>query len=253
MVEPQFKKRFDALPEIGSVVVLDGDEGKHAASVRRMRVGEAIALTDGRGAQVRGSVSAVAPKSISIKVESAERVAEPALRIRLVQALAKGDRDELAVQAATELGAIAVTPWQAERSISRWDEAKAVKGRDRWQVICDEAGKQAIRVWFPVVEPLVTTEALATYIRNRDFGTVLVLDPTSTKGLSQAVEGITADASIREVTLVVGPEGGISETELEQFEAAGAIRVHLGSDILRTSTAGMAAIAVINAANGTYR
>jgi 16S rRNA (uracil1498-N3)-methyltransferase len=253
MVEPVFKKAFVELPTVGQLVVLDGDEGKHAASVRRMRVAEAIALTDGHGIRVRGSVTEVSAKSVTVEVISAEREPQSCLVLRLVQALAKGDRDELAVQAATELGASRITPWQAERSISRWDATKASKGQDRWQSIADEAGKQATRSWFPEVEPLVTTETLARYVRNRDFGQVLVLDLTATLGLSEAVDNLATADDQTAVTVVVGPEGGISTGELEALEAAGAIRVHLGSDILRTSTAGLAAISVINAAFGIYR
>ena len=248
MVEALFKKAFASEPKVGDLVTLDGDEGKHAVSVRRIRKGEAIALTDGYGLKVHGSVTDLQSKSLQLVVEEVERVAEPNLRLRLVQALAKGDRDELAIQAATELGATFVTPWQAERSVSRWNEEKAIKGRERWQSICDEAGKQSLRARFAQVEPLVGTNVLANYISNRDFGTVLVLDPTATTGLSDAIgsaEGI--------VTVVVGPEGGISDAEIAQLEAAGAKRVHLGSDILRTSTAGMAAIAVINSVAGIYR
>lgn len=250
MVEPLFKKAFTAAPVVGQTITLDGDEGKHAASVRRLRVGEAVVLCDGLGTKAHGSVAALASKSIDVLVERVEVVAEPKLRVRLIQALAKGDRDELAIQAATELGAYAVTPWQAERSISRWDAAKAAKGQERWQVICDEAGKQALRAWFAKVEALTTSEQLVSAIAAGSLGQVLVLDPTAKVGLSSAlsVQNLAA-----EVSIVVGPEGGISETELVEFEKAGATRVHLGNDILRTSTAGVAAIAVINSSLGVYR
>lgn len=249
MVEPLFKKVFPEPPVAGQVLQLDGDEGKHAASVRRMRVGEAIVLCDGQGTKAHGSVTRVDAKAVEVKVERVEMTALPATKVRLVQALAKGDRDELAIQAATELGALIVTPWQADRSVSRWDAAKANKGRERWQSICDEAAKQSLRAHFPLVEEVVSSAELAKAVEQGLTGKTLVLDPTAATGLESAIDGLS-DA---EITFIVGPEGGISDAELDKFEAAGAVRVHLGSDILRTSTAGMAAIAVLNTKRGSYR
>lgn len=244
MVEPLFIKNFSRVPNVGDEVILDGDEGKHAASVRRMRAGEAIALTNGKGLRVRGIVSLVAPKSLGVNVTSVDQETQPDLAITLVQALAKGDRDELAIQAATELGATAVIPWQAERSISRWDEAKAAKGKVRWQVICDEAAKQSLRSFMPQVAGIVSSKQLSELASS--FDRVLVLDPTAPEGISSlgAVSG--------SIAIVVGPEGGIDESELAQLEQAGAQRVRLGESILRTSTAGVVAIAALQAAAGYF-
>jgi 16S rRNA (uracil1498-N3)-methyltransferase len=244
MVEPLFRKDFAVAPNIGDTVELGGDEGKHAAAVRRMRVGEGIQLTDGRGLRVRGLVTEVLPKSLKISVSSANHEPKDQLELVLVQALAKGDRDELAIQAATELGVSAVISWQAERSISRWDAAKAAKGQARWQVICDEAAKQSLRVWHPRVEALVTSEQLVARIG--EFAQVLVLDPTAEAGI--------AGVSIKpgKVAIVVGPEGGIDDSELAAFEKAGAQRVRLGEPILRTSTAGVVAISAIQTVSGYF-
>jgi 16S rRNA (uracil1498-N3)-methyltransferase len=244
MVEPLFRKEFPVAPKPGDMVELGGDEGKHAASVRRMRVGEGIQLTDGRGLRVRGQVAEVLPKSLKISVTGSENESKDQLELVLVQALAKGDRDELAIQAATELGVSAVISWQAERSISRWDAAKAAKGQARWQVICDEAAKQSLRVWHPRVEPLVTSQELTARIG--EFAQVLVLDPTAEVGI--------ASVSVKpgKIAIVVGPEGGIDETELAAFEKAGALRVRLGEPILRTSTAGVVAIAAIQTVSGYF-
>jgi 16S rRNA (uracil1498-N3)-methyltransferase len=244
MVEPLFRKEFSVAPKPGDVVELGGDEGKHAASVRRMRVGEGIQLTDGRGLRVRGQVAEVLPKSLKISVTGSANEPKDQLELVLVQALAKGDRDELAIQAATELGVSAVISWQAERSISRWDAAKAAKGQARWQVICDEAAKQSLRVWHPRVEPLVTSQELTARIG--EFAQVLVLDPTAEVGI--------ASVSVKpgKIAIVVGPEGGIDETELAAFEKAGALRVRLGEPILRTSTAGVVAIAAIQTVSGYF-
>jgi 16S rRNA (uracil1498-N3)-methyltransferase len=244
MVEPLFKKKFSVAPSEGSCVELDAEEAKHAISVRRMRVDEAIQLTDGRGLRVKGFVSEVRPKSLMVKVATVTQEQSPVTEITLVQALAKGDRDELAIQAATELGIMRVIPWQAERSISRWDAAKAARGQVRWQVICDEAAKQSLRVWHPRVEPLADSGALTKSFA--EFDQVFVLDPTASQGLA------SQKAFSSKIAVVVGPEGGIDESELSLFEAAGAIRVGLGDSILRTSTAGVAAISVIQAAMGRF-
>jgi 16S rRNA (uracil1498-N3)-methyltransferase len=243
MVEPLF--RYNEPLVAGQNVQLTGPEGHHAAAVRRLRVGEAIALTNGRGLKARGVVSAVGPKQLTASIQTVETIELPAVTFSLIQAVAKGDRDELAIQAATELGASKVVPWQAERSISKWD-GKEQKNRERWQQIVDEAAKQALRAWFPEVLPVHTSKTLAKQI-SESAGTFLVLDPTSPLSLNQ-VELSTSG----EVALIVGPEGGISEAELSLFESAGAQRVHLGSGILRTSTAGMAAIAVLAAKSGYW-
>jgi 16S rRNA (uracil1498-N3)-methyltransferase len=174
----------------------------------------------------------------------------------LVQALAKGDRDELAIQAATELGVDEVVPWQAARSVSRWvpasggarpqDGAKAAKGIARWQTIVREAGKQAHRAWMPQVTGVVTTAGLAA--RAAD-SRMLVLEPTAADRLT----GIRFDpADTRDILLVVGPEGGIAPEELEALRDAGAFVVALGDTVLRTSTAGPAALAIIAAALGRW-
>ena len=223
---------------VGSVVVLLGEDAKHAVTVARTRVGERLSIGNGRGLIVSGPVTAVAPGELSLLVEAAREEPRPAPELWLVQALAKGDRDELAVQAATELGASGVIPWSAERSVTRWDAAKAEKGRARWEAIVREASKQSIRAWVPSVEPLHTPKQLSA------LETVLVLDPTATTPLT-TVE-LPESGSIH---LVVGPEGGISERE---FELIGGVRVRLGAEVLRTSTAGPAALAVLNARLGRW-
>ena len=238
MVLPLFTKDFNALPTEDSIVVLDGVEGKHAATVRRMRAGEGIQLTNGAGMRIVGEVVSAAEQRLEIRVSTATFEPKPTPELILIQALAKGDRDELAIQAATELGVAAVIPWQAERSISRWEGSKIAKGVERWQTIVTEAAKQALRVYTPVVELPVTTKQLVGLVSN--FTSVLVLDPTAVERLSQ-----TELPGAGSVAIVVGPEGGINEHELSVLQQAGAVRVRLGEEILRTSTAGMAAIAAL--------
>jgi 16S rRNA (uracil1498-N3)-methyltransferase len=211
-----------------------------------MRVGEGIQLSDGKGLRVRGQVSALGNSTLTVSVESVVQESAPEVGLTIIQALAKGDRDELSIQAATELGCWGVVPWQAERSISKWEGAKIAKSVDRWQTIVSEAAKQSLRVFEPIVAQPIGSKQLVASVKEYDL--VLVLDPTATKGLGSLV----LDDTQKSVAIVVGPEGGISDHELEALEDAGAVRVHLGEPILRTSTAGVAAIAVIQSKLGLW-
>lgn len=224
----------------GEDVVLSGAEAHHAATVRRVRVGETVTVGDGRGAWITGECVTVARREVVVRVAARDDIPPARPRLVLVQALAKGDRDELAIQAATELGVDEIVPWQAARSVSRWDAAKAVKGRDRWAGIVREAAKQAHRAWVPDVAELVTTRQAAARAARSD---VLVLEPTAATPLTR--RQLSHD---RDLVLVVGPEGGIAPEELDLFTDAGATLVRLGETVLRTSTAGPAALAVVSAA-----
>jgi 16S rRNA (uracil1498-N3)-methyltransferase len=237
MVEPLFHKD-NLIAVVGSTIELDGPEGKHAVQVRRMRAGEAIQLSDGQGVRARGSVVEVAGSSLKLIVEEVVTEELPPRQITLVQALAKGDRDELAIQAATELGVTAVIPWQAVRSISRWDGPKQAKGQARWQQIVSEAAKQSLRAFTPNVSSIVDTNQLG--LRVKDFDVVLVLDTTATEQLSEL-----SIPKVGKLAIVVGPEGGIDQGELEMLQNSGAKLVSLGANVLRTSTAGPALIAAL--------
>jgi 16S rRNA (uracil1498-N3)-methyltransferase len=228
---------------VGDVVSLTGAEAKHAAVVRRLRVGEAVTVGDGAGVWLTGVAEEVSPSLVEVRVEQRAEHPAPSPRIVLVQALAKGDRDELAVQAACELGVDEIVPWQAGRSVSRWEGPKAVKGRERWATIVREAAKQAHRAWVPEVTAPVSTAQLAERTASQR---VLLLDPSASVRLSE----IEPDG--RDLVLVVGPEGGISDEELSRLSDAGAERVLLGDTVLRTSTAGPAAIAVLSVALGRW-
>ena len=139
------------------------DRAKHAAVVRRLRVGEAITVGDGAGVWLSGVAEEVSPSRVEVRVSVRSEEPAPHPRIVLAQALAKGDRDELAVQAACELGVDEIVPWQASRSVSRWEGPKAVKGRERWSTIVREAAKQAHRAWVPEVSPPATTADPVSY------------------------------------------------------------------------------------------
>lgn len=227
----------------GDLVSLTGAEAKHAAVVRRLRVGESVTVGDGAGVWLTGVAEEVSPSRVEVRVSSRSEEPAPNPRIVLVQALAKGDRDELAVQAACELGVDEIIPWQASRSVSRWEGPKAVKGRERWSTIVREAAKQAHRAWVPEVSPPATTADLASRASSQRL---LLLDP----GASTRLSDLEPDG--RDLVLVVGPEGGISDDELGRLSDAGAERVLLGNTVLRTSTAGPAAIAVLSVALGRW-
>ncbi len=228
----------------GAELTLTGAEAHHAAAVRRVRPGEAVTVGDGRGVWLEGAVTAASPKEVVVRVERRTEEAPATPPLWLVQALAKGDRDELAVQAATELGVDRIVPWQAERSVSRWD-GKIDKGLARWRTIVREAAKQAHRAWVPeVTAPVGRIELVALAAGTR----MLVLDPKAPTPLA----GLDLASGDAPVVFVVGPEGGISGAELDALTAAGATAVRLGPTVLRTSTAGAAALAVAQAGLGRW-
>jgi 16S rRNA (uracil1498-N3)-methyltransferase len=198
---------------------------------------------NGAGVIVEGVARSVSPTELVVEVVLVSYTDRPATAVWLVQALAKGDRDELAVQAATELGIDGVVPWSAARSVSRWEGAKVAKGEERWRAIVREASKQSIRAWLPEVAALTTTKQLA---RLADSARLIVLDPTAETALTALLP------DTRDVMLLVGPEGGISSEELAVLYNAGAEGFRLGTGILRTSTAGPAAVAVLNAKLGRW-
>lgn len=220
----------------GAEVLLVGAEARHAVAVSRTRVGDILHLGNGAGLMLTGQVTSAANDRVSVRVDTVRYDEPPQPRIHLFQALAKGDRDEAAVQTATELGVDSVTPWAAERSIVKWVGPKEVKGRQRWQTIVREASKQSVRSRVPEVHPVAGTAGIADRART---DRVLLLEPTAHTPLTS----LSFDA--RDIIVVVGPEGGISETERTRLIAAGAEEVRLGPTVLRTSTAGPAALAVI--------
>jgi 16S rRNA (uracil1498-N3)-methyltransferase len=231
----------DALPA-GPTFLLDGPEGHHAATVQRLRVGEALILADGRGASAAAEVTAVGRGSVTVSVGA--RVAVPAAdpRLVVVQGIAKGDRGELAVQAMTEVGVDEIVPWAAARSVAQWRGERGARAREKWVSTAREAAKQARRAWLPVVggEPDCSTRQVAA--RLGAAAAAFVLHEEATVPLATA--GLPPGG---EIALVVGPEGGITDAELAAFVAAGASAVRLGREVLRTSTAGVAALAVLSA------
>lgn len=234
----------DAAIKVGATVTINGADARHAALVARVKTGERIAVGTGRGVLGIGPVLVSDPKALSIQVEEVVREDPPRPSLWLAQALAKGGRDELAVQAATEIGASGFIPWQAERSIVRWEGAKAEKGLERWRSIVREASKQAVRARVPDVADLASTDRL-----RRVIGTLLLLDPDADLPLTKVSDEVLAS---QRLVLLVGPEGGVSPAERDLLVQAGALPVRLGDTVLRTSTAGPAALAVLQALLGRW-
>ncbi|MFB6396035.1 16S rRNA (uracil(1498)-N(3))-methyltransferase [Polymorphospora lycopeni] len=219
---------------------LGGPEGHHAATVQRLRVGEPLLLADGRGGTASAEVVAVGRGTLDVRVTDRRHVDRPDPRLTVVQGIAKGDRGELAVQAMTEVGVDTIVPWAAARSVVRWRDGRGARARDRWAVTAREAAKQARRPWLPAVagDPDESTAVVAR--RLAAGAAAYVLHEEATERLSTVDLPATG-----EITLVVGPEGGIDRAEVDTFTAAGAVPVRLGEAVLRTSTAGVAALAVL--------
>jgi 16S rRNA (uracil1498-N3)-methyltransferase len=229
----------------GASVLLDGAEGRHAATVRRIGVGESVLLSDGRGTRATASVVAAGRAELELEVTAVDEDPEPDLRLVLVQALAKADRDDQAIESATELGVDEVVPWQAARSIVVWRGDRAAKALRKWESVVTAAAKQSRRSRVPVVAEPVSQRGLVERVRGSALALVLHEDaslPLAGRALPESGD----------VLVVVGPEGGISPDELAALEEAGAVAVRLGSTVLRSSSAGPAALAVLSAAAGRW-
>jgi 16S rRNA (uracil1498-N3)-methyltransferase len=234
----------DVLPE-GTTATLGGPEGRHAATVRRLASGERLLLTDGVGGLATCEITGVHKESLDLAVLNVTRIPAPTPKITVVQALPKGDRGELAVEMLTEAGVDEIVPWQASRCVTRWKDARGEKALARWRSTAREAAKQSRRSWLPCVTEAATTSKVSALLDEVELA--LVLHEEASLPLS----GV--DFHERgSVVLVVGPEGGVAPAEIEAFEHAGAVPVRLGSSVLRTSTAGVAALAVVSARTGRW-
>ncbi|WP_136519647.1 16S rRNA (uracil(1498)-N(3))-methyltransferase [Cellulomonas telluris] len=226
----------------GGTFLLDGSEGRHAGVVQRRAPGERVDVVDGAGVRLVGTVAAVGPEGVRVAVVEVVVEPEPSPRLVLVQALAKGDRDEMAVEAATEVGVDAVVPWQAERSIVVWRGDRAAKSRARWVGTVRAATKQSRRARAPEVAQAVDGAGLRALVAaTRESGGVAVV--LHEEGATPLADVALPGAG--DVLLVVGPEGGIGERELDGLLSAGAVAARLGPHVLRTSTAGPVALALV--------
>lgn len=234
---------IDAVPDTGALAVVDGEEGHHAATVRRFRAGEELDLSDGVGTVARCVVTDVVKGRLTARVGDRRTVAAPTPAVTVVQALPKSDRAELAVELATGAGADAVVAWQAARCVARWDgAAKIDKGLRRWGAVARSAARQSRRPHIPPVSGVMSTAQLVARVQ-ADVAAgarVLVLHESATGPLTEVpLAGATA------VTLIVGPEGGITDDEVAALTAAGAVAVRLGPTVLRTSTAAAVALGAL--------
>jgi 16S rRNA (uracil1498-N3)-methyltransferase len=222
----------------GDTVTLDGDEGRHAVVVKRIRVGEQVALTDGAGTRAVVTVTGADKTSLTGTVEELRSDEQETPRVVVVQAIPKGDRGELAVEMLTEVGVDVIVPWAASRCVAVWKGERAGKALAKWRSTAREAAKQARRSWFPEVREQVGLDEVVALLEKASVPVVL----------HEAASGPLANIPVPgrgEIVIVVGPEGGISDEELEAFAAVGAEPVRLGSSVLRTSTAGVAATAAL--------
>lgn len=236
---------------LDGVAVLDGPEGHHAATVRRLGPGAELVIADGRGTSAACVVETVGDKgagkdSLTVRVGRSWHETEPQPRIVLAQGLIKGDRGELAVELATETGVDLVLPWRAARSVARWDDGpRGAKALARWRSTAREAAKQSRRSWIPDVGEPVSTSALAEVIRHSAAALILDAGGTPLADLTLPTEG--------DLVLVVGPEGGLTDHETETFVSAGAQVARLGPTVLRASTAAAAAISALGVLTSRWR
>jgi len=222
---------------VGDDLALGDDEARHAA-VKRIRVGEQVTITDGAGVSATCTVTEASKSSLSATVDEVSVHHPEAPRVVVVQAIPKGDRGELAVEMLTEIGVGTIVPWAASRSVAVWRGERAAKSHAKWAATAREAAKQARRSWFPTVTPLADTAEVVALLTGADLAVVLHEDA----GDTFAALPVPASGSI---VVVVGPEGGLADDELAAFEQAGVRAVRLGAEVLRTSTAGVAAVAAL--------
>ncbi|MEW5785909.1 MAG: 16S rRNA (uracil(1498)-N(3))-methyltransferase [Bacillota bacterium] len=240
----QFFKEGAALAA-GQEMSLDADDLNHACRVLRLRKGSPVTVADGRGSAFFGVISSINPHDARVLLVEPAPPAEPSLRLTLLQALAKGEKMDLIVRQAVELGAARIIPVLTERSIPRLPAGKEDGRLERWRKIARVAAAQCRRSVLPAVEPvhdfaqalglLAGATALVPWEGETDYGFNEMLDRRS-----------PAD---RAVLLFIGPEGGFSRAEVEALSGAGARTVHLGPRILRTETAA-AALTLVQAAWG---
>ncbi|MFD7699765.1 16S rRNA (uracil(1498)-N(3))-methyltransferase [Streptomyces caelestis] len=230
----------------GGRYVLDGPEGRHAVSVKRMRAGEDVVLTDGAGRWADCVVLGTEGKDrLIVQLDSVSEEPPEEPRLTVVQALPKGDRGEVAVETMTEVGVDAIVPWAAARCVTQWKGERGAKSLAKWRATAREAGKQSRRVRFPRVADAATSKQVASLLAEAEFAAVL--HESGTEPLASAELPASGD-----IVLVVGPEGGVSPEELALFEEAGARAYRLGRSVLRTSTAGTAAAALLLGRTGRW-
>lgn len=232
----------ETIAAVGATAVLEGDEGFHAASVRRIRPGEQIVLSDGVGTRAHCVIDSVDKRSVTARIVDREVVVRSTPLVRVVQAIPKSERSELAIELVTEAGADEVIAWQASRCVARWDDDRAVKGLRRWRAVARSAARQSRRAYIPEVWGPVSTAALIADVDQRVLAGEVVLV------LHESADDLLATQVLSEVgciTVIVGPEGGISNAEIDDLRGVGAMSVRLGPTVLRTSSAAAVALGAL--------
>lgn len=238
MAAPVFFVDPGSEPDASGLVAIAGDEARHAVQVVRLRAGERVDLVDGEGRRLEGTVHSASRERLEVSVDRIVQEPEPAPRIVVIQALAKGDRGEQAVAAMTEVGVDVIVPWSAEHCVTRWSGERAQRGVDKWRATARAAAKQSRRTRIPGVPALHSTADLDPWLT--DAALVLCLDETAQDPLSAMDIPRSGD-----IVLVVGPEGGLSDAERDHLVDRGARLARLGPSVLRTSTAGPVGAAVV--------
>lgn len=255
MSNPVFFTGAGSLDELvpGGRFVLHGPEARHAVTVKRLAPGEAVDIADGAGKRLTGTVVSASPAELTVECSALVVEDQPDIRLVLVQALAKGDRDELAVETATELGIDAVVPWQSERSIVRWKGERAAKAHAKWQSVVTAAAKQARRAWIPEVRAAVETPGLVAAVAAANLAVILHEDAVRPlRSVLESWQATHTETGPLEILLIVGPEGGISPREVTRLCDAGAVTALLGHHVLRSSTAGPAALVLASDVLGRW-
>lgn len=239
----------------GQKITITGDAAHHAVTVARTKPGQELLVSNGCGLRANVTVVAVTPgknPSFTVQLQQLENEPLPAPELVIAQALPKGERAELAIAQCTEAGVHTIIPWQAVRSVAKWqDAAKSARGVSKWQRAAQAAAQQSLRARIPNVADPHTSAQLAQLVNAADTLGV-VLDPWADHTLSALIPEQLATTKPARIVLIIGPEGGISEQELHDFTAMGAVRTRLGKHVLRTSSAGLAALAALQTAAGLW-
>ena len=224
--------------KVGSSYEFDSDDAQHAIRVLRMSAGEIFMLSDGRGKWSKVKIFAVKKKSLEVEVIETGIQDPLDISFTVVQALPKGDRLKESIEMLTESGVDTIIPWSAQRSIG-----KADKGVEKLHTTAREASKQSRRLFIPTVTEVASTSAVVELIVQHDL--VLVFHESATNKVSEIVTRKYFES--KSVMIIIGPEGGITNEELELFNSAGAKVALMGRPILRSAHAGLAAMSAVNA------
>jgi 16S rRNA (uracil1498-N3)-methyltransferase len=224
----------DDLPvKVGQSYEFDNEDANHAIRVLRMAAGDVFMLADGTGAWSQVKAFAIKKKSMEVEVIATGFQEALPTTITVVQALPKSDRAKEAIELLTEAGVDRIVPWAATRSIGKVSEKFAVTAR--------EASKQSRRLRIPEVTDIATTEQICEAIKLSDLA--IAFHESSDVKLSDSI----SSHNVAHLLIIIGPEGGITSSELEAFKAAGAKVALMGRPILRSAHAGIAAVAAVSA------